>query len=44
MDNYKGNIDNFNYLSHFYAYIIEALVDLGEKQIAQDVYKRQILE
>lgn len=40
MDNYKGNIDNFNYLSHFYAYIIEALVDLGEKQIAQNAMNK----
>jgi malonyl-CoA O-methyltransferase len=40
MDNYKEDIDNFNYLSHFYAYIIEALVDLGEKETARNAMNK----
>ncbi len=30
---HKNDIDNFNYLLHFYAYILEALFDLGEVEI-----------
>lgn len=33
--NYKNDINNFNYLSHFYAYVLEALVDLGETEIVK---------
>lgn len=31
--NYMEDILNFNYLSHFYAYVLEALYDLGEVEI-----------
>ncbi len=31
---YADDIVNFNYLSHFYAYVIEALADLGEVDLA----------
>lgn len=34
--NYKNEIYNFNLLSHFYAYVIEGLIDLGEVDIARD--------
>lgn len=34
------DIINFNYLSHFYAYIIEAMVDLGEYKIAEEAMKK----
>lgn len=44
LEYYKKNcmdeILNFNILSHFYAYIMEALVDLGEIEIAQTAMKR----
>lgn len=33
--NYLDDIMNFNILSHFYAYIMEALIDLGEVQLAK---------
>ncbi|MCI6649856.1 MAG: methyltransferase domain-containing protein [Lachnospiraceae bacterium] len=33
--NYYDDIVNFKILSHFYAYIIEAMVDLGETDIAR---------
>ena len=32
---YFDDISNFNYLSHFYAYILEALLDLGEINIVR---------
>lgn len=32
---YLDDILNFKYLSHFYAYVLEALVDLGEARIVQ---------
>ncbi len=35
-----ADIINFNYLSHFYAYIIEAMVDLGEDKIAEAAMKK----
>lgn len=40
IEKYREDIDNFNYLSHFYAYIIEALVDLGEVEIANAAMDR----
>lgn len=33
LENYKHDILNFSLLSHFYAYVMEGLVDLGEKEI-----------
>lgn len=33
--NYREDIENFNYLSHFYAYVLEALTDLGEIEIVK---------
>ncbi len=33
-ENYKDTIMNFSLLSHFYAYVMEALVDLGETDMA----------
>lgn len=38
--NYKEDIANFNYLSHFYAYILEALFDLGEKDIVKHAMRK----
>lgn len=37
---YKKDIENFNYLSHFYAYVLEALLDLGEQNIVMDAMKK----
>lgn len=37
---YQEDIMNFNYLSHFYAYVIEAMVDLGEIEIAKTAMKK----
>lgn len=37
---YKEDILDFNYLSHFYAYILEALVDLGEVEIVKKAIKK----
>lgn len=37
---YKDDILNFNYLSHFYAYCIEALIELGEIEIAQQAMNK----
>lgn len=37
---YLEDILNFNYLSHFYAYVIEAMVDLGEYEIAENAMKK----
>lgn len=34
------DIINFNYLSHFYAYVIEAMADLGENKIAEAAMKK----
>lgn len=33
--NYESEILNFNILSHFYAYIVEAMLDMGEINLAQ---------
>ncbi len=33
--NYKEQILDFGFLSHFYAYVMEALVDIGESALAQ---------
>ncbi len=35
-DNHREEIMNFGLLSHFYAYIMEALVDLGELEMAEE--------
>ncbi len=40
INNYKKDIYNFNYLSHFYAYCLEALVDLGEKKLVEKAMKK----
>lgn len=37
---YMEDIENFNYLSHFYAYVLEALVDLGETELAAKAMKK----
>lgn len=37
---YTDDILNFNYLSHFYAYILEALYDLGEISIVKMAMKK----
>lgn len=34
LDNYRDRIVNFRHLSHFHAYLIEALLDMGEKEVA----------
>ncbi len=33
--NYLEDIENFNYLSHFYAYVLESLLDLGETELVK---------
>jgi len=37
---YIDDILNFNYLSHFYAYVLEALYDLGETRIVKMAMKK----
>lgn len=39
-ENYLDKILNFSLLSHFYSYVIEALVDLGEEDLAQSAMKK----
>ena len=34
--NYLDDILNFKLLSHFYAYVIEAMIDMGEQEIARE--------
>jgi malonyl-CoA O-methyltransferase len=36
LQNYKNDILNFYILSHFYAYIIEGLIDIGEIKLAEE--------
>lgn len=38
--NYREDILNFNYLSHFYAYVLEALADLGETELVSAAMKK----
>ena len=38
--NYYDEIMNFSLLSHFYAYVMEALLDMGETQMAEEAMKR----
>lgn len=38
--NYIKDIENFNYLSHFYAYVLEALFDLGEIEIVKKAMRQ----
>ncbi len=40
IDNYTDEILNFNLLSHFYAYIIEGLIDMDRKDLAQKAMDR----
>ena len=39
-ENYLDKILNFSLLSHFYSYVIEALVDLGEEDLARSAMKQ----
>lgn len=39
-ENYLDKILNFSLLSHFYSYVIEALVDLGEGDLAQSAMRK----
>lgn len=39
-ENYLDKILNFSLLSHFYSYVIEALVDLGEEDLAKSTMKQ----
>ena len=41
--NYYNEIMNFGLLSHFYAYVMEALLDMGEIQIAEEAMKKMEL-
>lgn len=34
--NYRDKIVNFSLLSHFYAYVVEAMIDLGELELARE--------
>lgn len=38
--NYKEKIENFSLLSHFYAYVMEGLYDLGELQLCRESMER----
>lgn len=38
--NYYDRIMNFSLLSHFYAYVMEALIDMGESDMARDAMSR----
>lgn len=38
--NYYNEIMNFTFLSHFYAYVMEALLDLGEVEIAKEAMEK----
>ena len=38
-ENYRDKILNFSLLSHFYAYVMEGLVDMGEAELAQEAMK-----
>ena len=40
LDNYMEDILNFNLLSHFYAYVIEGLCDIGETEVAQKAMQK----
>ncbi len=40
IDNYREEILEFNLLSHFYAYVMEALVDLGEYELATEAMEK----
>lgn len=40
--NYKEQILDFGFLSHFYAYVMEALVDIGERTLAQEAMDKMI--
>lgn len=40
--NYYEKIMNFSLLSHFYAYVMEALVDLGEIDMAKEAMNRMV--
>lgn len=35
LTNYKDKIENFSLMAHFYAYVMEGLLDLGEKELVQ---------
>lgn len=39
ISNYKDEILNFGFLSHFYAYVMEALCDIGETELAKEAMK-----
>lgn len=40
LDNYMEDILDFNLLSHFYAYVIEGLCDIGETEVAQKAMQK----
>ncbi|MBZ0312898.1 glycosyltransferase [Clostridium butyricum] len=40
INNYKEEILDFNILSHFYAYIMEALCDIGMKELAKEAMEK----
>lgn len=40
LDEYHEKIMNFSLLSHFYAYLMEALLDLGETEMARNAMER----
>lgn len=39
-ENYKEKIENFSLLSHFYAYVMEGLYDLGEEKLCRESMER----
>ena len=45
--NYRQQIVNFSMLSHFYAYVVEAMIDMGENELARqamsnmEVYQKE---
>ena len=35
VENHRGDIENFSLLSHFYAYVMEGLIDMGREDVAR---------
>lgn len=40
INNFKEDILDFNILSHFYGYVMEALCDIGEKELAREAMNK----
>lgn len=40
IENHRDRIVNFNMLSHFYAYVMEGLFDIGEREIVEEAMEK----